>query len=130
MEIIKPSLWESEGGEVDAVFYHDEGNLAGCNLELERRRDIEALIDGADLLRITMEAREGKLTDGEPVIPIPNTNDLVGVLRGEVDLDPDYKRLHQCKREDLAVIIDFKNSYIALLDQEQNRLREYFELPG
>jgi hypothetical protein len=123
MKEYEPHLWEAPDGELHAIFYHKPNDPQGCALELSRRLDIEALQDDTDVERLIMDKGAAAV---ETLIPIPNTTDVLGVLKGEVDLNPSYKRLGECGIEEAQMVKDFLDNYSDLLRREEEITRKYF----
>ena len=120
---IEPIYWESDDGDLEVTFYHEPNDPEGCALELARRRDIEALQDDTDLERLIMDRGAAAK---KAIVPIPNTTDVLGVLKGEVDLTPSYKRLGECGIAEAQMVKDFLDNYSDLLRREEEITRKYF----
>jgi hypothetical protein len=63
----------------------------------------------------------------DAIIPVPNTTDALGVLKGEVDLTPSYKRLGECGEPELQMVRDFLANYAGILSWEAEAVRKHVE---
>jgi hypothetical protein len=119
-------MFTYHGGEGDPVviFYHEPTDVQGCILEARRRREIEAIQDEMDLERVLTT---GRGFAAESIMPIPNTSDVLGVLKGEVNLARNYKKLGTCSQAEAERIQEFLHNYRELLTQEEATVRQYIE---
>jgi hypothetical protein len=99
----------------NGIFYHDPEDAWGCQVEQKARQEI---LDIAAALLPGSPMRNGF----DSIIPIPHTTDLVGVLKGDRNLGPTYKKFQECCADDFLMIMGFRKAYRDLLIQEIDAL--------
>ena len=115
---------------VDSPFqqaYHRANtDTAGYNLELRRRLEIAELLE--ENHPDSFYGRKSK----DVVLSIPNTTDLVGVLKGNVPWEPIYKRGSDVTQSDWQMLGAFLEAYNHLMESEVARLKggKVILLPG
>ena len=99
-----------------ALFHHGLEDVRGCIREAKQRRDIQAYIDDADLMRMYLDRGAGV---ADCVVAVPNTSDVLGIFQGTVEFSPVYKRVATLTQEDIAEHEAFDRAWITLITKEQ-----------
>jgi hypothetical protein len=116
------SLYDDGEDHTVAIFFHDPSDDAGVQLEAKLRRQIQDYLDEVDVISLLREQGEAALA---LVIPVPNTTDVVGLLKGEVEFNPRFKHLGDFVSEDLHDTVTFMGHWSALIQDEERRMAAY-----
>jgi hypothetical protein len=110
-----------------ALFYHKADDPEGCALEAKRRREIMSYIKEGEKLESLEKPRE--IVEGDSlkdnVVPVANTTNVVGVLKGDVEFSPTYKRLSEITREDAELNLGFLENWLTVEQDELALLKVY-----
>jgi hypothetical protein len=98
------------------ILYHDDEH--GIEIEAKGRRELEAIVSEFG------HPGEAPLRMLNPLVDIPNTTDVLGVLRGNVELSVTHKPLGRCIMADLQRLADFRLAFICLNEVEGDFLAE------
>jgi hypothetical protein len=109
-------VYDDGEGEPEGIFYHSTDDPEGCILEAKRRREIQAYIEDSDLGKLSQD-RGSAVNDC--IIPVPNTVDVLGVLKGEVEFAPTLKRLGDFTDEDHRRSFTFFADWITIVESER-----------
>jgi hypothetical protein len=113
-----------EDGEEDpeAIFYHKADDPSGCVLEAKQRRAIRAYLEESALFNLIQDKGD-TVKDG--IFPVANTTNVLGILKGDVEFSPTYKRLMDVTREDIGLHLEFARNLANLERDELARMEAY-----
>ena len=115
-------VYEDDLGNPIPIFYHEATDLHGCKLEADLRKEIEDYREESSLLTASEERGEAWR---DAIVPIPNTADVLGILKGDITFTSRYKRIGEFTREESAISMEFRTNYTALLTDELEKLERY-----
>lgn len=126
------TLEDIEGEE--PIFYHSGSNVGGCVLEAKRRRELKAyLAEHLEAkrywgLRAYFEENdmpallEDRRNAEDCILPVTNTVDALGILKGDVEFSPTYKRFGDITEDDERLTLELMQSFADLMRDELTRI--------
>jgi hypothetical protein len=113
-------------GVPEPLFYHKQNDKYGCLREATVRRELYAYFEESNLVQRYQD--RGDNLEG-CVIPILNTTDVMGLLKGEIEFAPVYKTAVEMNDEDCRISFEFIDNRhnihreeLALLQQRWGKL--------
>jgi hypothetical protein len=117
-------VYDDGVGDPQAIFYHSEEDPEGCALEVKRRREIDAYMGESDT-HILYQDRGEAVKDC--IIPLPNTVDVLGILKGDTEFSPIYKRIRDFSEGEAITHVMFGLNWGVVCGGEAARLNLILE---
>jgi hypothetical protein len=115
-------IYDDGEGEPEAIFYHSADDWKGCELEGKRRREIRAFLEESAVSPFLQDRGNGVK---DSIMPIADTTDVLGLLKGAVDFNPTYKRLRDFTHEEFGRNVRFWENWVALEKEELEQMERH-----